>query len=99
MLVDEPGALDEHAARSARGVEDLAVERLDDLDDQADDRGRREVLAALGAFRDRELAEEVLVDLAERVALDVAEDGVHRAQQADQGRRWSATGTSGAGRP
>ena len=44
----------------------------------------REVLAALGALGDRELAEEVLVDLAEGVALDVAEDGVDRAQQADQ---------------
>ena len=73
MLSTKRGALDEHAARPARGVEDLAVERLDDLDDQPDDRRRREELAALLALGDRELAEEVLVDLAEGVALDVLE--------------------------
>ena len=71
MLVDEARALHEHAARPAGRVEDLAVEGLDDLDDQPDDRGRCEVLAALLTLGDRELAEEVLVDLAEGVALDV----------------------------
>ena len=80
VLVDEPCALDEHAAGTTCGIEDLAVERLDHLDDQADDRRRREVLPSLGSFSDRELPEEVLVDLAECVALNVAEDGVHGAK-------------------
>ena len=70
MALDEVGGLDEHAARAAGGVVDLAVERLDDLDDQPDDRGRREELAALLALGHGELAEEVLVDEAEAVALD-----------------------------
>ena len=61
------------------------MERFDDLDDQTDDWGGSEVLATLRAFGDSKLAEEVLVDLAEGVALDVAEHGVDRAQQADQG--------------
>ena len=47
VLGHEAGALDEHAARSARRVEDAAVERLQHLDQQADDAGRRVELAAL----------------------------------------------------
>src|SRR5579875_3482245 len=73
VLVDEPCALHEHAAGAAGGIEDLAIERLDDLDDEPDDRRWSEVLAPNVAFGDRELAEEVLVDLAKRVAYDVAE--------------------------
>src|SRR6266542_3889975 len=43
------------------------MERLDDLDDQADDAARREELAALLPFRAGELAEEIFVDPAESV--------------------------------
>ena len=70
MVGDEPGGVDEHAAGAAGGVVDLAVERLDDVDDQADDRLRREELAAALALVRRELGQEVLVDEAERVAGD-----------------------------
>ena len=45
------------------------MERLDDLDDQAHEAGGREELAALLALAHRELAQEVLVDLAEGVTL------------------------------
>ncbi len=62
--------LHEHAAGAAGGVEDAAVERLDDLDDQADDAARRVELAALLALGAGELAEEVLVDAAEGVVVD-----------------------------
>ena len=55
------------------------MEGLDDLDDQPDDGGRREELAALLPFCHRELAQEVLVDLAEGVAFEV-----HRVEQLDQ---------------
>ena len=68
VALDELGALDEHAARPARRVEDPAVERLDDLDDQPDDRVRREELAAEPTLGRREVGEEVLVDQPERVA-------------------------------
>ena len=37
MLLNEAGALHEHAARAARGIENLAVERFDRLDDQSHD--------------------------------------------------------------
>ena len=37
VVLDEAGALHEHAARAAGRVEDAAVERLDDLDDELDD--------------------------------------------------------------
>ena len=63
----EAGALHEHAARPARRVEDPPPERLDDLDDQLDDGGGGEELAALLPLAHGELAQEVLVDLAERV--------------------------------
>ena len=67
VALHELRALHEHAARSARGVEDPAVERLDDLDDQSDDRVRREELATEAALRRGEVGEEVLVDQPERV--------------------------------
>jgi hypothetical protein len=57
---------------------------LDDLDDQPDQRGRGEELAALLALGHRELAEKILVDLAERVALDVGWDRGHQLQDFDQ---------------
>jgi hypothetical protein len=69
---------------SGTWVEDLAVEGLDDLDDEADDRRRGEVLAALLALGNRELAEEVLVDLAEGVTLNRAEHRVHGPEQPDE---------------
>ena len=55
------------------------------FDDQPDQRGRREELAALLALGHGELAEEVLVDPAERVALDVGRDRGHELQDLDQG--------------
>ena len=50
VALDEVSGLDEHAARAAGGVVDLAVVGLDDLDDQFDDRGRCEELAGLRLF-------------------------------------------------
>ena len=85
MLLHEAGALDEHAAGAAGRVEDAPVEGLDDADDELDDGGGSEELAALLTLAHRELAEEVLVDLAEGVALDVHRDRVHDLQQLGQG--------------
>jgi hypothetical protein len=81
VLGHEARALHEHAARAARRVEHAALERLEDLDHQADDRGRRVELAAHLTLGHRELGEEVLVDLAERVAFEVHRDRRERLQQ------------------
>ena len=59
--------------------------RLDDLDDQLDERGRREELAALLALGHRELAEEVFVDPAEGVAFDVWRNPGEGSEQRDEG--------------
>ena len=67
VLGDEARRLHEHAAGAAGGVEDAAVEGLDDLREQPDDAARRVELAALLAFGAGELAEEVFVDAAEGV--------------------------------
>ena len=72
MTLDEVGRLHEHAARTAGGVVDLAVKGFEDLHDEPHDRGGGEELAALLAFGEGELAEEVLVDQPEPVALDRA---------------------------
>ena len=81
VLRDETGALDEHAAGAAGRVEDAALEGFDDADDELDDGGGGEELAALLALAHGEVAEEVFVDLAEGVSLDVYGDGVHRLEQ------------------
>ena len=70
VAFDEVGGLDEHPARAAGGVVDFPVEGFEDLDDEPDDRGGCEELAALLALGEGELAEEVLVDQPEPVTLD-----------------------------
>ena len=86
MLFDEASRLDEHAARPAGGVEDAALERLDDVDDQLDDRRGREELAATLSLSEGEVAKEVLVDLPEGVALDVVWDRADQAKKFGQDR-------------
>ena len=58
--------------------------RLDDLDDQLDQRGRREELAAALAFGHGELAQEVLVDLAEGIAFDVHRNLGQQLEQSEK---------------
>ncbi len=84
MLLDKAGALHEHAAGTAGRVKNAPVERLDDADDELDDGGGGEELAALLPLAHGELAEEVFVDLAEGVPLDVHGDGVHGLEQLDE---------------
>ena len=74
MLIDELRRLHEHAARAAGRVKDLAAVRLDDLHHQPDHRARGKELAAALAFGHGELAEEVLVDLSEHIALGIGRD-------------------------
>ena len=86
VLLYEAGRLHEHAARSAGGVEDTSLERLDDVDDQLDDRGRGEELASPLALRESEVGQEVLVDLPEGVTLDVVGNGPDQPQEFGQHR-------------
>jgi hypothetical protein len=76
--------LDEHAARSASGVEDAAVEGFDDFDDELDDADGGEEFAAFLSFGHGELAEEVFVDFAEGVAVDVHGDGGEVLEEGDE---------------
>jgi hypothetical protein len=84
VVPDEPGGVDEHPSRPAGGVVDLAVERLDHVDDQPDDGLRREELAATPPFVLGEFGQEVLVDEAERVAGHQPRERREEADKLDQ---------------
>ena len=86
VALDELGALDEHATRSTGRVEDPAVERLDDLDDEPDDRVRGEELATESTFRHGEVREEVLVDEPESITRELAGKRSEQPKQLDEGR-------------
>ena len=69
VLGDEAGALDEHAAGAAGGVEDVAVVGLEDLGEEADDAGGGVELSPTLSLGHGELGEEVFVDAAEGVVV------------------------------
>src|SRR5262249_199700 len=71
LCLDEVCTLDEDATRSRGRIEDASVVRLDDLHDQFDQRRRCEELATLLPFGKCEVAEEILVNLAEGIPLGV----------------------------
>ena len=70
VLGNEARRLHEHAAGTAGGVKDAAVEGFDDLGQQLDDAARRVELAAALALGHGESAEEVFVDAAEGVVVE-----------------------------
>ena len=84
VVLDEPRALHEHAARSARGVKDPPVVWLDDFDDELDDGGRREEFAALLSLLHREIAEEVFVNFPEDITFDVHWNQVEILEEGDE---------------
>ena len=69
MLGDEARRGDEHAARTARRVEDAPVVGLDDFGEEADDAAGGVKFAAALALAHGELAEEVFVDAPEGVVV------------------------------
>src|SRR6266566_3190204 len=71
VVLHETGALHEHTTRTAGGVKDAPLKGFDDLDDQFDDGGRREEFAALLSLGHGELAQEIFIDFAEDVSLDI----------------------------
>lgn len=66
---DELQGLDEYAAGAAAGVKNTALVGFEHFDEEADDAGGRVELSAALAFLFCELAQEVLVDSPEHVAL------------------------------
>ena len=76
---DELGGMSEHSARPAGRIEDGAAVRLDNLDNQLHDRGRREILAALLHVRRGELPHEIFEDQPIGVPLD--REGREQPQQ------------------
>ena len=84
MARDEIRALHEHATGAVGRIVDAALIRFDHFHDQIDQRRRRKELAALLAFAHRELAQEVLIDLAEDIALDGAQIEVEGLEERDQ---------------
>jgi len=71
---NEVSTLGKHATRSAGWIANASVVRLDDLYDQLDQRGWREEFAATLTFRTGEIAQEVFVNLSERVAFGIDGD-------------------------
>src|SRR5260370_36237419 len=67
VALDDLLALYEHARRSAAGIVNAALVRLNHFHQQTDDTARRIELAALLAFRRGELAKEVFIDAAQNV--------------------------------
>ena len=78
------GTLNEHAAGAAGGVEDSSLERLNDLDNEFNEGGWCEELAAACSLGHGEVAEEIFVDFAEGVALYVHWDTFHDAEQFEE---------------
>ena len=68
VRLHEAFGLNEHTRRAAAGIVDAPLVGFEHLDEEPHDAARREELAAELALGLGELAEEVLVDAAERVA-------------------------------
>ena len=90
VVVDKLGALDEHTPGAAGGIEDASLEGFDNFDNQFNEGGRREELAAALSFGHGEVAEKVFVDFAECVALNLHRNLFHDTQQFDQGALFEA---------
>ena len=85
VVVDKLSTLDKHTARATRRVQNPSLKRFDNLNDQLNERGRCEELAAPLAFRHCEVAEEILVDFTEGIAFDIHRNLCHDAEQFKEG--------------
>jgi len=94
VVFDECRRLHEHAATSRCRIKNLPVERLDDFDDQLDDAGGCEELAALLPLRHGELAKEIFVNLPEGVSLNRHPRGYKKTAIGEVAAHYSLTPTS-----
>jgi hypothetical protein len=74
MALHEVRALDKNAARTAGRIINSSMVWLDYFDDELHERGGRIELAALLTFGQGELSEEVLVNPAEDIPIEVHRD-------------------------
>src|ERR1700737_1488472 len=71
VVLDKTRTLHEHATRATGGVENTPIKRFDDLDDQFHQGGWGEKLTAMLALRHSKFAQEIFIDLAEEIALNI----------------------------
>src|SRR5258708_10623066 len=74
VVLDKTRTLHEHATRATGGIENTPIKRFDDLDDQFHQGGWSEKLTTTLALRHSKLAQEIFIDLAEEIALNIHGD-------------------------
>src|SRR5438445_662292 len=71
VVLDKTRTLYKHATRATGRVKDTPIEGFDDLDDQFYQCGWGEKFTAALALRHGKLAQEIFINLAEEIALDI----------------------------
>ena len=85
LPLDEMGALDEHPARTASGIQHSAALGFKHIGNQRDQRNGRKKLSAVVGLLVSKLRQEVLIDTAEDIARDMLEFvGIQRAKKLAQ---------------
>ena len=84
VVANERCTLDKHSTGSAGRIKDAPVKRLDNLNDEFDERGWREEFTAALPFAHGEIAEEVLINLPESVSFNVHRDLFHDTEKFEE---------------
>src|SRR5260221_364547 len=71
VVLDKMRTLHEHATRATGGIENTPIKRFDDLDNQFHQGGWSEKLTATLALRHGKFAQEIFIDLAEEITLNI----------------------------
>ena len=74
MFLNKPRALDKHTAGATGGIEYAALEGLDDIHNEPDNRDWSKEFAALLALAHGKIAKEIFIDLPEGIPLDIHVD-------------------------
>ena len=80
-LLMNAAPLDEHATGATRGIKDAPVKGLYNLNDEFDERSRREEFTAALPLAHGEIAEEVLINLPESIPFNVHRDLFHDTEE------------------
>ena len=81
VVPNEFGTLHEHSAGATRRIKDTPVKRLQHLNDEFHERGRREEFPTALSLTHRKVSEKILVDLPENIAFNVHGNLLHDAEQ------------------
>ena len=76
VLLDKIGRGNEHTARTASGIKNSAVSRLDDVDDHTNEGFRREENAVVGSHHGSKFVEEVFVNSSDDIILNLIERAI-----------------------